>query len=181
MGVDPITGGLIGWVCGKLADKGLSYLLGSDEFRGAINRAVKEWAKGMRGEMDVDPAVFFGPLESGEDGKEKYYDAIQAKLLKREWPEKSEWHQGFMERWGYVKRTVKKPQAFFRLEESQASAELERLAEAVYGVCRENEAIFKSAVVGKLDRHEDKLDAIKDTLENAFATGAIGGDVSGMG
>ena len=58
--VDPVTGGFIGWVCGKLTDKGLKYLRGNDEFNQEIEKAVKKWAKPMRGERYVNPAVFFG-------------------------------------------------------------------------------------------------------------------------
>jgi hypothetical protein len=137
MAVNPVTGKLVGWVCGKLRDKGLSYLLQSGEFNREINKAVKKWGKSMRGDKDVDPGVLFGVIEGGGDSEGEYYLAIQEKLLNREWPDKNEWHKAFIERWQYVKNEVEEPQAFFKLDESKASTELKRLAEAVYGVCKE--------------------------------------------
>lgn len=148
---DPITGGLIGWACGELANKGLSHLLESSEFTREIDRAVRKWAGSMHGQMDVDPGALFGTVHSGGASEGEHYRVVQAKLLKSQWPDKDQWHRAFLERWQHVRLTVEEPQAFFAQQELRASAELETLAEAVYGVCKRNDRIFKSAVISKLD------------------------------
>jgi hypothetical protein len=105
----------------------------------------------MHGQMDVDPGVLFGTTQSCGASEGKHYRVVQYKLLKSQWPDKNQWHRAFLERWRYVKLRGKEPQGFFAQKESRASAELERLAEAVYEVCKRNDQIFKSAVIGKLD------------------------------
>ena len=86
--VDPVTGGFTGWVCGKLADKVLGNLMKSRELNHEIEKVVNKWTKSLNGDRYVDADVLFAAVELSEDGEErKYYLALQAKLLKCQWPD----------------------------------------------------------------------------------------------
>jgi tetratricopeptide (TPR) repeat protein len=145
--------GLVHWVVGKGADKGLEYLRGNSEFNRDIEKAVKKWAKARGMTQDI----FFSPV-SGEtdEGKGKHLTVIREKLHTG-WPEIEEWHQAFIERWEYINKNLKGRHEFFDLNRAQAEAELKELAKAVYGVCKRNTDVFQRAVIDKLDGLKEEM------------------------
>jgi len=158
MGIDPITGWFICWVCGKLADKALGHLIGDAELGEKLDKAVVEWAKSLGEKKYVNPqALFSSVAHSSIETECPEYNELQQKLLKNNLPSKDDWYKVFMENWHYVKRTISEPQAFFILSEPEASEELEKLAEATYNVCKQHEPIFKSLVIEKLNGIEGLL------------------------
>ncbi len=165
MAVDPITGGLIGWVCGKLGDKVLKHLVSNRELVVSVERAVAAWAESLPEDMYVDPHALYASVNPLTAEKERpEYCELQGELVKRRLPGKEVWHGVFMESWEYVKRTVSEPQALFLLSRSKASAVLDTLADATYDVCVQFEPIFKATVIRKLDGIEDKLDEISEQV-----------------
>jgi hypothetical protein len=93
-------------------------------------------------------------------------------LIKNKLPTENDWHKAFLESWHNVKKTISEPQPFFLLSEQKASDELIKLAEATYEVCKQNERLFKSHVIDKLeeiDRHiVDGYPAKKSTEEKKY-------------
>ena len=168
--VDPVTSGFIGWVCGKLADKVLGNLMKSRELNHEIDKVVNKWTKSLNGDRYVDADVLFSAVELAEDGEErKCYLALQTKLLKSQWPDQDEWQRAFVEQWKYVRKTNEEPQPFFGLEEAEASRELEGLAEAVDGIRKEYERVFRWVVI-------DELSEIKEYLRK-YLPGVKVGDI----
>jgi tetratricopeptide (TPR) repeat protein len=159
--VDPITMGIIGWVCGKLADSVLKYLAGNRELSQEVDKALAEWAKTLRADRYVEPKALFADVDAARAEDERpQYCALQAKLVKKELPTKGMWHAAFMEGWRWVRDHIEGPQPFFLLEESEASTELERLAEVMYTTCAQYKPIFNAAVIEKLDSIGSRIDEL---------------------
>lgn len=164
--VDPITTGIIGWVCGKLADNVLKHLASNNKLSQEVDKAIAQWAKTLSSEKYVEPKALFLEVDTSRDEKETaQYRALQTKLIKKELPSKEMWHAAFLETWKWVRNHIEEPQPFFLLEEPEASTELKRLAEAMHATCVQYEPVFKGAVIDKLDSIETKIDklAIDDT------------------
>lgn len=172
--IDPITTGIIGWVCGKLADSVLKYLAGNKELSQEVDKALAEWAKTLRADRYVKPKALFADVDAARAEDERpQYCALQAKLIKKELPTKGMWHAAFMEGWRWVRDHVKDPQPFFLLEESEADTELERLAELMHAACVQYEPIFKAAVIDKLDSIGTKIDKLaSDDIQVVFEDAA---------
>ena len=145
--------GLVHWVVGKGADKGLEYLRGNDKFNRDIEKAIENWAKGRGMTQDI----FFSPvIGETDEGKGKHLTAIREKLHTG-WPEIEEWHQAFIERWEYINKNLKGRHEFFDLNRARAEAKLKELAKAVYDVCKRNPDIFQRAVIDKLDGLKEEM------------------------
>ena len=164
--VDPITAGFIGWVCGKLADNVLKHLASDKKLSKAVDKAIADWAKSLAKENFIKPEALLTevvPLTAPKERPE--YCALQAKLVKNELPEKQIWCSVLIESWRWVRDNVEEPQPFFLLDESEASKELKKLAEAIYDVCVQHEPTFKKAVINKLDQLTDDVGDIKNYLQ----------------
>jgi len=150
--VDPVTAGLIGWTCGKLADNVLKHLAGDKKLSKDMDKDIAKWAKSLAKENYIKPEALLTEVDPLTAPKERpEYCALQAKLVKNELPEKQIWCSVLIESWRWVRDNVEEPQPFFLLDESEASKELERLAEATYNVCVQHEPTFRRAVIEKLD------------------------------
>jgi len=157
--VDPITGGFIGWVCGKLGDSALQHLVASTELARDIDKAIAQWAKSLPKGRYVNPKALFPEVDHSTAKNERpEYFALQVKLVQNELPEKQVWHAVFMESWRWVGDNMEDPQPFFCLDKSEASKELESLAQVTYDVCVRYKPIFNKAVIHKLDRLDGKMD-----------------------
>jgi len=154
---DPITGFFIKWICGKLADKVLARFVSDDTLSKELDDAIKKWAKALPENMYVNPAALFSKVEpSTTERKRPCYHNVQHMLIQNKLPTQNDWRKALLESWRNVKETVTDPQSFFLLSEQTASDELTKLAEATYEVCKQNERLFKSHVIDKLeemDRH----------------------------
>jgi hypothetical protein len=172
--VDPITTGIIGWVCGKLADNMLNYLASNSKLSQEIDKALAQWAKTLSPDKYVEPKVLFREVETSRDEKGiSQYRALQAELIKKELPSKEMWHAAFMETWKWVRDNIEEPQPFFLLEESEAKTELERLAEFMHTACLQYEPIFKAAIIDKLDIIGTRIDKISpDDIQSIFEDAA---------
>jgi len=156
--VDPVAGGFIGWVCSKVGESVLKHLLSGTELGGSLDKAIAEWAKSLPKNRYVNPKALFPEVDPATAEKKRpEYFTVQGRLRKNELPTKEAWHAVFMESWRWVRDNIDEPQVFFRLEESEANKELERLAQAVYDVCVQHEPIFRAAVIEKLDRMDERL------------------------
>ncbi|UCF42244.1 MAG: tetratricopeptide repeat protein [Planctomycetota bacterium] len=163
--VDPVTAGLIGWVCGKLADRVLKSLVSDRKLAQEVDNVVAEWAKSLPKDRYVHPKALFPEVDTSTGESERpEYCGLQAELVKNKLPSKEMWHAVFMESWRWVRDNLEETQSFFQLEEPEASEELERLAEATYNVCVQHEPVFKRAVIGKLDGIEGKIDGIGEYM-----------------
>jgi tetratricopeptide (TPR) repeat protein len=159
--VDPVTLDFIGWVCGKLADSVLKHLTGDKKLSKELDKVIAHWAKSLSKDHYIKPQALFPGFDPSATIKERpEYCALQANLVRNEIPEQKMWHAVFMESWRWVRDNVEEPQPFFLLDVTEASKEMERLAEATYDVCVQNEPTFKKAVITKLDELDDKIDDI---------------------
>ncbi len=159
--VDPITGGFIGWVCGKLGDSALQHLVASTELARDIDKAIARWAKSLPEGRYVNPKALFPEVDHSTAKNERpEYFSLQVKLVQNELPDRQVWQAVFMEswRWVIVRKDVKERQDFFNLNETEASKELERLAQVTYDICVRYKPIFNKAVIYKLDRLDGKMD-----------------------
>ena len=167
--VDPVTGGLIGWACGKLGDTVLKHLPGDRQLSKQLDKTVAQWAKSLPKDQFVDPDALFPYVDPSTAKTERpEYCALQAKLVKGGLPEKQMWHGVFVESWHCVRVDSEEPQPFFQLDESEASKDLEELAEATYEVCVRHEPIFKQAVIGTLGAIDGKIDDIHTYLREVL-------------
>ena len=163
MAADPITGWFISWICGKLADSTLKNLASNKDLRTELDKAVAEWAKALPKNMYVNPSAIFPDVCSISDTtKLPEYSNLQQLLVDNKLPAQEVWHKVFVESWLYVRKNVSKPQPFFTLTEQEAGAELKKLAEAAYNVCKQHEAIFKSHVIDQLDKIGKGIDYLTD-------------------
>ena len=170
--VDPVTGGFIGWSCGKLADSVLKHLASDKKLSKEVDKAIADWAKSLSKDRYVEPKALFPEVDPTAAIKERpEYCALQANLVQNEMPEKQTWHSVFMESWQWVRHNVEEPQPFFLLDASEASKDMERLAEATYDVCVQYEPTFKKAVITKLDDLGDKIDDLSKYLQELLDTG----------
>jgi len=159
--VDPITGGFIGWVCGKLGDSALQHLVASTELSRDIDKAIAQWAKSLPEGRYVNPKALFPEVDHSTAKNERpEYFALQVKLVQNKLPDRQVWQAVFTESWRCVRvrKGVKERQDFFNLNESEASEELERLAQVTYDVCVRYKPIFNKAIIYKLDRLDGKMD-----------------------
>jgi len=172
--VDPITTGIIGWVCGKLADNVLKHLASNKKLSQEIDKALSKWAKTLAPDRYIEPKALFSEVDTSRAEKERpQYCALQAKLIKKELPTREMWHAAFMEAWKWVRDHVEGPQPFFLLEESEADTELERLAEVMHASCVQYEQIFKAAVIDKLYLIGTKIDELApDDIQVIFEDAA---------
>ena len=167
--VDPVTGGLIGWACGKLGDSVLKHLPGDRELSRQVDKAVAKWAKSLPKDRFVNPDALFPYVDPSTARTERpEYCALQAKLVKGGLPENQMWLAVFAESWRCVRAESEEPQPFFQLAESEASKDLEELAEATYNVCVKHEPIFKQAVIGTLGDIDAKIDDIRQYLREVL-------------
>ena len=163
--VDPVTAGLIGWVCGKLGDRVLKSLASDTKLAKEVDKTVAKWAKSLPKDRRLHPKALFPEVDSSTDETDRpEYCALQAELVKNELPSKEMWHAAFMESWRWVRENVEEPQSFFELAESEASKEMQQLAEATYDVCVQHEAVFKKAVIDKLDDIALRVDGIGEYM-----------------
>ena len=113
--MDPITGGFIGWVCGKLGDKALKYLRGNDQLSKDIDKAVDIWAKSLPKDIFVVPQSLFGSYDylTIQTERPKYY-SLQQKLIKQDsLPSTDELLEVLLESWDHVKKKQIEPQPFY--------------------------------------------------------------------
>ncbi|MBN2313447.1 MAG: SUMF1/EgtB/PvdO family nonheme iron enzyme [Sedimentisphaerales bacterium] len=171
--VDPVTAGLIGWACGKLADRVLKRLASNTELTREVDKVIADWADSLPANRYVNPKALFPEvnLETAKKERPEYY-ALQASLVQKKPPSKEMWHAVFMESWQWVRDNIEERQAFFNLDEPQASKELERLAEMTHGVCIHFKPIFETAVIegiyvidGKVEVIDHKLNVFRTYLE----------------
>jgi len=180
--VDPITGGFIDWMCGKLGDSVLQHLCASTELAIDIDKAIAKWAKSLPRGRYVNPKSLFPEVDPSTAKNERpEYFALQVKLVQNELPEKKVWHAVFMESWRWVKNNVEEPQPFFHLNEAKASNDLERLGQSTYNVCVQYEPIFKRAVIGKLDRLDGRMDGFNQYLQEILVAVKEGKRKKGRG
>ena len=150
--VGPVTAGLISWACGKLGDKVLRRLVSNTELAREVDKAIADWADSLPENKSVEPKVLFPEVNTNTAKKERpVFCALQANLLQNKPPSKDIWHEVFLESWRWVKKNIEEPQPFFHLDEPEASRDLQKLAQATYTVCIQNEQIFKNAVIGNLE------------------------------
>ena len=110
----PVTGGLISWVCNKLADEGIKKLRSNKQLARDIDKAVARWAKSLPEDHFVEPQALFPTDGSATIAEERpQYRALRAKLMQNELPPKDMWHAVFMESWRLVREAVDEPQPFF--------------------------------------------------------------------
>lgn len=147
-----ITPSLIDWAIGKLADTSLQHLAENRQLRNQLDKAVKSWTKSLPKGQYVDPKALFPDVDPSRDKSERpcYYE-LQQVLIRPGLPSQDLWHSVFMESWHCAGRLYTEPQPFFTIPKDQASKSLKGLAEDVYGVCKQNESIFKSHVIDKLN------------------------------
>ncbi|MBW8040273.1 MAG: hypothetical protein FVQ85_09770 [Planctomycetes bacterium] len=144
-----IVSAIVGWVCGKLGDSVLKSVFENSELNRKIEGVVSRWAKSQA--AFVEPEALFEAVDLVREGDQRReYIALQGKLLRCEWPDENQWHRALMEQWRYVLKTNEEAQAFFQLDEAEASEELRKLARAVQGLCKEYEKVFKWFVVDNL-------------------------------
>ena len=167
MAVGPIASGFIGWACGKFADKTLSHVAGSSDLQNKLDKAVADWAKSLPKDKYVNPQALF-PIDAtiSKESDRPEYHALQQLLLKNVLPGPDTWHKVFMESWHYVKKTISEPQPFFSLSQTKANEELMKLAQATYNICKQNEPIFKSAVIDRLDELKEHVLELPDRIKH---------------
>jgi len=166
--VDPITGGFLGWVCGKLGDGVLNYLVSNDELGKQLDKAIGDWAKGLPPDRRLVPAALYEGLGRTTPEERPHFCAVQEWLKRKDLPPQEMWRELFLESWRWVRANVEEPQAFFRLEEADACEELERLAQTTYDVCVAHKPIFNKAVVSKLDGIDGKIDGLDEHLRQTL-------------
>jgi tetratricopeptide (TPR) repeat protein len=155
------TGWFIGWICGKLADKALKRLASNNDLRTKLDAAVEDWANSLPKDKYVNPVALFPDVGSlTEKDRPKYY-ALQQKLTNKKLPLEKDWHEVFMESWLYVRKNISEPQPFFLLTEQQAGEKLEELAKKIYGVCKQDDATFKSQVIEDLKEIKERIKTYK--------------------
>ncbi len=155
----------IGWLGGKFLDSGLAWACRDRNFAKATDKAVKVWARSLSRYKYVNPQALFGLIVDAKEESGESLSCVRAKLMKGNWPEKDDWYNVFLERWHYVKNNVDEPQAFFRLDETEASKDLRELAEVVYAVCKQHRPTFQIAVINKLDGMSEQLDEMSEQIE----------------
>ncbi len=164
--VNPVTASLIGWACGKLGNSILKHLVSDTKLTKDVDKVVAKWAKSLPEGLYVEPKAIFPEVDTPTAETERpEYCALQAELKQNKLPSKKAWHAVFMESWRWVRDNVEETQSFFQLEELKASKELERLAEAVYNVCVQHEAVFKQAVIGMLVALGFKIDGLDEEIK----------------
>jgi flagellar biosynthesis GTPase FlhF len=170
--VDAVSGGLIGWACGKLGDTILNSLISDTRLVRDLDKAVAKWANSAP--EYVHPNALFPEVDPETARVQRpEYCALQARLIQNKLPSKEQWHSVFVESWHWARKNVEDPQPFFSLSEAKASSELERLAQSTYDVCVRHEPVFKNAVVeglniidGKVEGVDKKLDGVREYLED---------------
>ncbi len=163
--VDPITGGFLSWLCGKLGDGALKYLASNDELGRQLDKAIGEWAKSLPPDRHLVPASLYKGIGQAVPEERPCFCAVQDWLKDKEPPPQEMWRELFLESWRWVRDNVEEPQAFYRLEEPDAAADLARLAQKTYDVCVAYEPIFKKTVVTKLNNISDTLNDVNERLE----------------
>jgi len=144
-----IVSAIVGWVCGKLGDNVLKSVFENSELNRKIEGVVSKWAKSQA--AFVEPEALFEAVDLVREGDQRReYVALQGNLLRCEWPDENQWHRAFMEQWRYVLKTNEEVQAFFQLDEAEASEELRKLARAVQDLRKEYDKVFKWFVVDNL-------------------------------
>ena len=119
--VDPITGGFLGWVCGKLGNGALKYLASNHELGRQLDKAIANWAKILPGDRRLEPASLYEAVVPVTPEERPDFCDVREKLVARELPSQRMWYALFLESWRWGRDNVDDPQAFFRLEESDAA------------------------------------------------------------
>lgn len=124
----PISGWFIGWLCGKLADKALRYLVADKDLASKLDKAVTKWADSLSEDKYINPNTLFVSVDhDAENVRPKHYQ-LQQMLVDGELPSQELLLEVFIESWRHVRDNITEPQAFFTLSEEQAAKELQNLA-----------------------------------------------------
>ncbi len=135
------------WLFGqavKLATQAASQRLFNDSLLKRLMAAAEEWRGKLSNDARLDAIEALLPRRApGLETPPPAPVRIFSKIEKDELPSAEDWSAALLAQWQWVSATIEEPQAFFRLDEKRARAELSDLGRLLSLECEKDRELFQ--------------------------------------